>query len=51
MNENVMSQLDAELANIVQYRKYNDLLKQATEQKVIVRMERNHLTFYGPAPF
>ena len=40
-----------ELANIVQYRKYNDLLKQATEQKVIVRMERNHLTFYGPAPF
>ena len=38
-------------ANIVQFRKYNQLLKQAIEQKVIVKTERDNLTFYSPAPF
>ena len=39
------------LSNLVHYRKYNSLLKQAVEQKVIVKDEREGRTFYRPAPF
>ena len=39
------------LSNLVHYRKYNTLLKQAVEQKVIVKDEREGRTFYRPAPF
>ena len=31
--------------------KYNQLLTQALEQKIIEKIERNGRTFYRPAPF
>ena len=39
------------LANITQYKFYNKLLQRALDEKVIIKVERDRLIFYQPAPF